>query len=140
MASLFSLEVYTPYSLFFSGKVESIVLNLPDGQVGVRAGHSPFVSPVVTCPLRVLEPGGTWREAAVSAGVLEVTSDKVVLLAGAAEWPDQIDRERAEAAAERARERLSEDLMRYEADRSRASLLRATNRLAVLDRSAVPTR
>ncbi len=133
MANLFALEVLTPYRPFFSGKVEAIVADLPDGQIGVRAGHSPFVSPVKTCALRVQGEDGAWRAASVSEGVLEVTAGLAVMLVGSAEWPEQIDRSRAEEAVARAEEVLSQDLMKYEADRARAALLRAKNRLAVLD-------
>jgi len=44
--------------------------------------------------------------AAVHAGFAEILGDKVILLAELAEWPDEIDLERAEAARERAEERI----------------------------------
>ena len=41
------------------------------------------------------------------AGLAEVLPDKVTLLAEIAEWPDEIDLERARSAEDRARERLA---------------------------------
>lgn len=40
------------------------------------------------------------------AGFAEILGDKVTLLAELAEWPEEIDLERAEAARERAEERI----------------------------------
>jgi F-type H+-transporting ATPase subunit epsilon len=137
MANLFKLEVHTPYRLFFSGRVEALIAVLSDGEIGVRANRAPFVAPLKTCALRVLTAEGVWREAAVTAGVIEVTVEGATVLAGSAEWPEEIDRERAQAAAIRAKELLAQDLMKYEAERARASQERSANRLAVLDRAVV---
>ena len=61
----------------------------------------------------VLEPGlvtihhgDEEQVAAVHAGFAEILGDKVTLLAELAEWPEEIDLERAEAARERAEERI----------------------------------
>ena len=41
------------------------------------------------------------------SGVAEILGDKVTFLAELAEWPDEIDIDRAQAAKERAEQRLS---------------------------------
>jgi len=132
MARLFALEIHTPYRLFYSGQVESFVATLPDGRIGVYAGHAPFTGVLEDCVFRIIDAEGNAKEAAVSTGVLIVTGEKATVLSGAAEWPEEIDRKRADDARRRAEERLSESMMKYEAVRARASLARAKNRLDVL--------
>ncbi len=137
MARLFALEIHTPYRLFYSAQVESFVATLSDGRIGVYAGHSPFTGVLNDCVFRILDAGGIWKEAAVSAGVLIVTGDTATVLSDAAEWPNEIDGKRAEDAKRRAEERLGESIMKYEAVRARASLVRAKNRLEVLAHSVL---
>lgn len=133
MARLFSLQVHTPYRLFFSDQVEAFVADIADGQIGVRAGRAPFTAPLKTCILRILDKEGAWRVAAVTEGVVEVTSEGSVILAGAAEWPGEIDRARAEEALKRAEERLGNSMLSFESSRARSSLARAQNRLKAID-------
>ncbi len=138
MARLFKLEVHTPHRLFFDGLIEAFVADLADGQIGVRAGRAPFTAPLETSVLRILGDDGLWKEAAVTNGVVEVTREGAIVLVSAAEWPEEIDRGRAEEAKSRAEERLAETMLKFEADRARSSRSRAVNRLAVLDRAAGP--
>ena len=132
MARLFKLEVHTPHRLFFSGQVEAFVATLADGEIGVYAGRAPFTAPMKTCVLGIKGKDGTWKAAAVTAGIVEVTREGATVLADSAEWPEEIDRGRAEEAKKNAEERLGEPLLRFEAVSVRASLARAENRLSVL--------
>ena len=131
MAAFFNFEVHTPYRLFFSGKVQIITLTLADGEIGVYANHSPFSAPVVPCMLRVKDDEGKWRGAFVSDGILEVKADKNVLLVNSAEWPEEIDRERAIAAKQHAEESLHSAQLKYERDKLNAGLRRAECRLKI---------
>ena len=62
---------------------------------------------------------------------MEVRQEKTILLADTAEWPNEIDINRAKAAEERARERLQSQLSRMEYMRSQSALQRALSRLKV---------
>jgi len=129
MAALFSFEAHTPYRLFFSGKVEAITLALTDGEISVRAGHSFFTAPVASCILRITDETGAERAAFVADGILEVKNRKTVLMADAAEWPEEIDAARALAAKERAEAEAREALFRFERETAKAKLRRAEFRL-----------
>jgi F-type H+-transporting ATPase subunit epsilon len=131
MARLFKLEVHTPYRRFFDGEIVAFQAVLPDGLIGVMADRIPFTAPLEISALRIQTADGAWKEAAVTSGIVEVTRRGAVILAGTAEWPDEIDKARAEAAAKRAEERMNEPMMAFEAARARASFARASNRLAV---------
>jgi len=135
MSALFRLEVHTPYRLFFSGMVNALVADVADGQIGILAGHNPVIAPLKTGVLKILREDGVWVEAAVSLGMLVVSADKTTILSGAAEWPQEIDRERALAARTRAEERLGGEAFQFEKEVARAGLARAANRLAVKERS-----
>jgi F-type H+-transporting ATPase subunit epsilon len=129
MPELFNFEVHTPYRPFFSGRVEAITLTLADGEIGVYAKHSPFTAPAVSCILRVKDDKGQWKPAFITGGILEVKERKTVLMVDAAEWPEEIDRERALAAKQQAAENLAMAMLKFESDNAREKLRRAEFRL-----------
>ncbi|MDR0290630.1 MAG: ATP synthase F1 subunit epsilon [Treponema sp.] len=129
MPVFFNFEVHTPYRPFFTGKVESLVLTLMDGEIGVYAHHSPFTSPVLSCILHVKDNEGVSRSAFITDGILEVKDHKTVLMVDAAEWPEEIDSERALAARQEAEEDIKSVSFKFELDRAKARLRRAEFRL-----------
>jgi F-type H+-transporting ATPase subunit epsilon len=131
MAKLFPFEIHTPYRLLYSGSVEAIVITLTDGEMGVYADHSFFTAPVVTGVLKIREKDGLWRPAFTAEGILEVTSHRTVLMADAAEWPQEIDYERALAAKRRAEEILQTAMFKFETENAKATLKRAEYRIKV---------
>jgi F-type H+-transporting ATPase subunit epsilon len=135
MAASFLFEVYTPHRAFFSEPVEAIVLALLDGEAAVYANHAHFTAPVTPCLLKIKDPDGVWKTAFISEGLLEVTSHKTVLLSDTAEWPAEIDYERAKEAKERAEETLKKAMLKFETEAASASLKRANMRIRARDES-----
>jgi len=129
MPVLFNFEVHTPYRPFFSGKVKSIALTLSDGDIGVFAQHSPFTAPVQSCILRIKDENGEERCAFVTDGILEVKDHKTVLMVDTAEWPQEIEMERALEAKKKAEESLGAAMLKFEIDNAKAKLRRAEFRL-----------
>ncbi|MDR2480389.1 MAG: ATP synthase F1 subunit epsilon [Treponema sp.] len=129
MAALFNFEIHTPYRPFFSGRVESITLMLADGEIGVYAKHSPFTAPSMSGILRIKDDKGEWRSAFITEGILEVKDHKTVLIVDAAEWPEEIDYDRARAAKQQAEQNLNTALLKFEFDNARSKLRRAEYRL-----------
>ncbi len=130
MANTFYIEIITPSRTFYTGDVEMIVLKTPEGEMGIMKDHMPMVVAVAIGPLRILKDG-KWLEAVLSEGFMEIMRDKTVILTDTAEWPNEIDINRAKAAEERARERLQSQLSRVEYMQSQAALQRAITRLKV---------
>ena len=128
MAGTFYLEIVTPERQFFTGDAEALILPAVDGEIGVYPGHEPAVTAVEPGELRY-KAGGRWEPAAVGAGFAEIRQDRVILLVGFAEHPEEIDRKRAEAARERAEERLRQKQSIHEYYHSKAALARAMARL-----------
>ena len=129
MAVLFTFEVYTPHRIFYSGPVEAIILTLADGEAAVYAHHSAFTAPVESCLLKIKDQDGKWKTAFTSEGILEVKDHKTVLISDAAEWPEEIDYERAKSAMERAMQTLEMGMLKFETESAASSLKRARMRI-----------
>lgn len=130
MANTFNLEIVTPDRKFFSGEIETVVLKTPEGEIGVLKDHMPMVVAVAIGPIRI-QKDGDWLEAVLSEGFMKIMQDKTVILVDTAEWPNEIDVNRAKAAEERAKERLQSQLSRVEYMRTQAALQRAFSRIQV---------
>ena len=126
--STFYLEIITPERQFYIGPAEALIFPAVDGEMGVYAGHEPVVTAIEPGELRY-KNDDKWESAAVGAGFAEIKPDYVILLVGFAEHPDEIDRKRAEAAKQRAEERLRQKQSIHEYYHSKAALARAMARL-----------
>ena len=128
MAERFHLEIVTPDRQFFIGEAESLVLPAVDGQLGVLKGHSPVVTALEPGMLQFRTAEGE-ETAVVGQGLAEIFPERVMVLASFAERPEEIDLKRAEAARQRAEERLRQKLSVQEYHNSKAALARALARL-----------
>lgn len=128
MEKTFRLEIVTPERNFIDEDAEVLIFNSKDGEIGILAGHIPFVVAVDTGVIKI-KKDNEWLEAIVSEGFAEVKQDRTILLVDTAEWPNEIDINRAKAARERASERLNQQLSRIEYVRSKAALARAVARI-----------
>jgi F-type H+-transporting ATPase subunit epsilon len=126
----FACEILTPYRRFYSGKAESVTFVTHDGQIEILAGHETLVAPVRIGQLRLIQ-GGRVRKAAITEGFARVKEGRIDLFVDAAEWPEEIDRERAEQALGRATKRLATETLAWRIDASRRAAARAQNRIAV---------
>ncbi len=131
MADQLTLELATPTKLAVSATVDEVVIPGSQGYFGVLPGHAPLLATLGIGEL-TYRVGRDERHLALSGGFAEVRNDKVIILADAAETPEDIDRERAERAKQRAEQRLS-GRSQEEIDYTRAmcALMRALTRLQV---------
>lgn len=130
MASTFSLEIATPERKFYMETVEMVVVQTPQGEMGVLPGHEPLLVAIQIGAIKI-KKNGEWLEAFLNSGFMEVNPDKTVILCDTAEWPSEIDANRAKAAKERAEERLQRQLSKIEYIRSQTAMARAMARLKV---------
>ena len=101
----FILNITASSGEFYQGYCESLTLPTGDGVYGVQAGHNPVLVALHMGIAKFTVDGET-REVLVGDGIAEVTPTFVLLLVDSAERPEDIDRNRAEAARIRAEERL----------------------------------
>ena len=102
----FHLEVISPERIFYTGDVEMVELTTTEGDIGIYADHIPLTTIVAPGILTITEEGDQTKEASLLEGFMEITQDKVTILAQSCEWPDEIDMNRAVEARTRAERRL----------------------------------
>ena len=124
----FVLNITASSGEFYQGSCESMVLPVKDGVYGVQAGHSPVLVAIHMGMLKFTVDGET-REILVGDGIAEVTPTFVLLLVDSAERPEDIDKNRAEAARIRAEERLQHKQSMHEYYQTKIALDRAMQRL-----------
>ena len=124
----FILNITASSGEFYQGSCESMVLPVKDGVYGVQAGHSPVLVAIHMGMLKFTVDGET-REILVGDGIAEVTPTFVLLLVDSAERPEDIDKNRAEAARIRAEERLQHKQSMHEYYQTKFALDRAMQRL-----------
>jgi F-type H+-transporting ATPase subunit epsilon len=131
------LEFVTPERAIAHDEVDEVELPLASGFAGVLPGHAPLLS--------ILKTGEMWyRKGAdrtyvfLAGGFVEITGERVSILAQVAEKAEDIDIARAEAAKRRAEERLARPSSDMDMQRARIAMLRAIARLQVSSRQYRP--
>lgn len=126
--NLFTVEIITPDRVFYKGEASMIEFNTLDGEIGVYKHHIPLTTVLKPGVVKIHEAEGQ-KAAAVHAGFAEILDEKVTLLAELAEWPDEIDIARAEAARARAEERIAAKAENTDLARAELALRRALTRI-----------
>ena len=130
MADLFKLHVITPERRFYDGEASMVELSTTEGDIGVYRNHIPLTAIVAPGVLKIHEEGGV-KEAALMSGVIEILPERITIMAEVAEWPDEIDGNRAEEARIRAERRLKEESGEIDTMRAELALRRALVRLSL---------
>jgi F-type H+-transporting ATPase subunit epsilon len=128
MAKTFKLDILAADKYFFSGDCEELIFPSIDGSHGVLAGHEPMICCLSAGEVQ-FRVDGEWHRAIVSEGFVEVMPNFVKMLADTAEKPEEIDLLRAEAAKQRAEERLRQQLSTKQYYHTKAALNRAMARI-----------
>lgn len=107
---------------------EAVVVPVTEGSMGILQNHAPMVATLRVGVLRYKQ-GGTYKRVAVGGGFLELSNNKITVLADAAEPGESIDVLRAQEAKKRAESRLRERSTNVDRARAEAALNRAVTRL-----------
>ena len=125
-----TLELVTPERSVALETVDEVEIPGIDGYLGVLPGHTPL--------LVALKIGELWYRkgeertfVSVAFGFAEVLPGRVRVLAQVAESANDIDIDRAEAAANRAREKMASSVEDVDFEREQLALLKSTLRLEV---------
>lgn len=133
MADTLTLQVVTPERTLISGlEVKALVAPGSKGSLGILPNHAPLLSSLDIGVVK-FKPAGSeqYEKMAISGGFLEVSENRAVILADAAERAADIDVLRARQAKERAEARLRDRGALVDAVRAELALRRAVNRLRV---------
>lgn len=128
---MFELSIATTGGNIFKGEIS--YLNVPGalGSMGILTGHAPIISSLEPGRLIYETTAGERVSYVVSGGLLELHENEAVVLVDSCEKPGDVDVDRAESSAARAKERLSiaHKDESIDAARAEAALARALNRL-----------
>ncbi|MBQ1871908.1 MAG: ATP synthase F1 subunit epsilon [Lachnospiraceae bacterium] len=126
--NLFDIEIICPERVFYKGQATMVEFNSTEGELGVYKMHQPTTTVIAPGVVTIHELDGI-KKAAVHSGFAEIKPEKVSILAEIAEWPEEIDVERAKAAKDRAEKRLSEHAEGTDIIRAEVALKKALVRL-----------
>ena len=127
----FNLRIIACDKVFYEGPCEILIFPGYDGQMAVMANHETMTTAIEIGEIKFRVPGSSeYRIAVVSDGLMCVGHNQVVIVVYSAERPEDIDKFRAQAALERAREQLQQKQSIMEYHISKAALARAMARLS----------
>ena len=126
----FSLKVIASDKVFFDGKCGIIIVPALDGEQAIMSHHEDMVIATKEGEVRFKEKeDDDWTKAVVGVGCVYISHNRVIMLVDTAERPEDIDKNRAEAARIRAEERLQHKQSMHEYYQTKIALDRAMQRL-----------
>ena len=128
------LVIVTPERQVLKETVAEVTVPGADGYLGVLPGHAPLITELGVGELTYRTAGGQAGLLAVIRGFAEVLPDRVSVLAETAEFAEDIDLKRAQAALRRAEERIARGGENLDWDRATLALARALVRIQVVSK------
>lgn len=129
----FNLQIVTPDRLFFDGEVDAVIVRTTEGDVAVFKDHINYVAALDIGHAKI-KNGENYREAIISGGFIQVGEDKTTIVTEAAEWPEEIDLERARRAKEHAEALIGRKLENISSTSVEAKLKRAVARISAAEK------
>ena len=99
------LEIITPEKVIYKGEIDEIIVNTADGEIAILPHHVNLFTKVMPGEV-TLKISGKEQFLAITGGFLEVSKNKVTILADYAVHAEEIDVEKALEAQKRAEEIL----------------------------------
>lgn len=130
MADTFQLEIVTPEKMVVREVAEEMQVPGRAGYMGILPGHAPLISELAVGEITYRNANIT-HHLSVAWGFAEVLPDKVTILAETCERCEEIDVKRAQAAKQRAEQRLGSGSAEVDYTRAAHALHRAETRLDV---------
>lgn len=127
------LKIITPERIFFDGMVNRAIFKSTEGELAILNDHVPITVLIDSSSFKIIQ-GDEEKMIAVHGGFVEARDGRMTVLTDAAEWPYELDEERAKESERRARERLNKEVQAEEIDLLRAeiALKRALTRMEVI--------
>ena len=130
MSKTFQLDIVTPTHVISEGQVEYLRAPSTDGLFGVQGGHATATILLDIGEIKVTKEGKEFYYA-TNGGFADVRPESVMLLVETAEKVSDIDKDRAEEAIKRAKDRLKDN--ETDLKRAKNAIARARNRLKITD-------
>jgi F-type H+-transporting ATPase subunit epsilon len=136
MAKLSVQIVTAEREVFSDTDVDMVVAPGSEGVLGILPRHAPLLTTLAPGEIRV-KKGGIETDMAVGGGFLQISKDRVLILADSAERSDELDAQRAEQARERAEQAVKEAMKGgtpVQVEAARLALRRSMARIQVTRR------
>lgn len=130
----FKLQIITPGRVVFNGEATSLSAPGTKGGFQVLHNHAPFISTIEIGEIKVKDRNGSDSLYATTGGFVEVKDNEVMVLAETVELAREIDKQRAQAANQRATKRLHSHDPGIDVERARLAMMRSLNRLRVAEK------
>ena len=130
MAKTFQLDIITPTNVISEGQVEYLRAPSTEGLFGIMGGHSVATILIDIGEIKVTKDGKEFYYA-TNGGFADIRPESVMLLVETAEKVSDIDKDRAEEAMKRAKDRLKDN--ETDLKRAKNAIARARNRLKITD-------
>ena len=128
------VEVVTAERELFNGEADMVVAPGTEGMLGILPRHAALLTTLKTGEMRI-KLNGAEEPLFISGGFLEVSNNRVTVLADTAEHAEEIDQARAEEARRRAQDRLEQATSEAERAELLGALERAMTRLRIAELS-----
>lgn len=133
MAKTYKLDVVSAEAALFSGEVQRIQITGSEGELGIHPDHAPLLTSIKPGMVRIVKADNTEDLIYLSGGILEVQPKRVIVLADAAIYGDEIDEQRALESKRRAEEHLLGGGKGESHAEAEAHLARAIAKLRVIE-------
>ena len=131
MSKTFQLDIVTPTYVISEGQVEYLRAPSTDGVFEVQADHATATILSDIGEIKVTKDGKEFYYA-TNGGFADVRPESVMLLVETAEKVSDIDKDRAEVAMKRAKDKLGDN--ETDLERANTAINRASNRLKISSR------
>ncbi|MDV7757031.1 F0F1 ATP synthase subunit epsilon [Liquorilactobacillus mali] len=133
---LLTVSVVTPDGSVYEGQTRLAVFKTTVGEIGILPNHIPLIASLEIDEVRVKVQGtdDKFDEIAVSGGFVEFSDNVATVVANSAEKKENIDKDRAAKARERAERRLEAAKQGNDINttkRAEIALRRAVNRMNI---------
>ena len=128
----FQLKIVSPDRIFYDGPADMLEIRTSEGEIGILRDHIPLTTMLVP-GIANIKNGGEVRQAAIHDGFMEILQDRVLVLSESCEWPEEIDRNRAEEARIRAERRLRKGDANLNVARAELALKKSLIRLQLTE-------
>lgn len=108
MVDTIKLNIITPERKIFDGEVSELTTENDIGRLEILPNHVPMVTSIIPTVTTFTTADGKKLKVFTSTGVLRIEKNELNLLSEVAEWPEEIDVNRAEEAKKKAEQLLSE--------------------------------
>lgn len=128
----FQLDVITPEKVVFTGEVNEVVVPTKEGQIGILPNHTSLLAQLSHGEL-IIKIGTHDEYFAIEGGFVDVEHNRVSIIADYAVRSQDIEIAQAEAAIERAKQKVEERTSQKDFVDAQAQLRRALMELKIAE-------